>query len=375
MAWSKGFAAEETKAAFARAAELAPGVDDADARFVAYYGLWLGSFARGELAMARKAAETFQYEAENETLITEAAVARCFLGFTCLLEGDFTKAQMILKQVLQAYVPERDREAQYRFTVDSRVRAAQYLAHTSWLLGGVDRARELIEEAVARADESGYIPNQVNVYFFKATLETLRDDAAAALRASEALVELSRERGIGMFLALGLLSSSWARARLGDWGTGLMMEFRRALVVYADEGNKVYVPFYQGLLAEIEAETEGAEGALARIDSVLDLAQETGEHWTDAFLHRIRGKILLKRDPTNTTLAENAFRTAIDIAEQQKARSLGLRAALSLAKLYESTGRAAQAHEVLAPALEGFSPSPEFPEVVEAQTLLAALPS
>ena len=160
MAWSKGFAAEETKAAFARAAELAPGVDDADARFVAYYGLWLGSFARGELAMARKAAETFQYEAENETLITEATVARCFLGFTCLLEGDFTKAQMILKQVLQAYVPERDREAQYRFTVDSRVRAAQYLAHTSWLLGGVDRARELIEEAVARADEFGYIPNQ-----------------------------------------------------------------------------------------------------------------------------------------------------------------------------------------------------------------------
>ena len=175
--------------------------------------------------------------------------------------------------------------------------------------------------------------------------------------------------------ALGLLSSSWARARLGDWGTGLMMEFRRALVVYADEGNKVYVPFYQGLLAEIEAETEGAEGALARIDSVLDLAQETGEHWTDAFLHRIRGKILLKRDPTDSTLAENAFRTAIDIAEQQKARSLGLRAALSLAKLYELTGRAAQAHEVLAPALEGFSPSPEFPEVVEAQTLLAALPS
>ena len=375
MAWSKGFAAEETKAAFARAAELAPGVDDADARFVAYYGLWLGSFARGELAMARKAAETFQYEAENETLITEAAVARCFLGFTCLLEGDFTQAQMILKQVLQAYVPERDREAQYRFTVDTRVRAAQYLAHTSWLLGGVDRARELIEEAVARADESGYVPNQVNVYFFKATLETLRDDAAAALRASEALVELSRERGIGMFLALGLLSSSWARARLDDWGTGLMMEFRRALAVYADEGNKVYVPFYQGLLAEIEAETEGAEGALARIDSVLDLAQETGEHWTDAFLHRIRGKILLKRDPTNTTPAENAFRTAIDIAEQQKARSLGLRAALSLAKLYESTGRAAQAHEVLAPALEGFSPSPEFPEVIEAQTLLAALPS
>ena len=220
MAWSKGFAAEEAKAAFTRAAELAPGVDDADAQFAAYYGLWLGSFARGELTMARKAAETFQYEAENETRTTEAAVARCFVGFTSLLEGDFTEARKILEQVLQTYVPERDREAQYRFTVDTRVRAAQYLAHTSWLLGGVDRARELIEEAVARAEESGYAPNQVNVYFFKAMLETLRNDAAAALRTSETLVELSQEHGFGMFLALGLLSSSWARARLGDWGTG-----------------------------------------------------------------------------------------------------------------------------------------------------------
>src|SRR5262249_36274743 len=91
MAWSKGFAAEETTAAFTRAAELASGVDDSDARFVAYYGLWLGSFARGELAIARKTAERFQSETQNETRITEAAIAGCFLGFTCLLEGDFTK--------------------------------------------------------------------------------------------------------------------------------------------------------------------------------------------------------------------------------------------------------------------------------------------
>ena len=286
-----------------------------------------------------------------------------------MLEGDFTKAQILLEQVLQAYVPERDREAQYRFTVDTRVRAAQYLAHTSWLLGGVDRARELIEEAAAHADKSGYIPNQANVYLFNAILETLRDDAAAAFRASEALVELSREHGFGFFLALGLLSSSWARARLGDSGTD-MMEFRRALAAYTDQGNKVYVSFYQGLLAEIEAETGGEEGALARIDSALALAQETGERCSDAFLHRIRGEILLRRDPENTAPAEQAFQTAIAVAQHQKARSYALRAALSLAKLYQSTGRAADAHAVLAPALEGFSPTPEFPQIAEAQALL-----
>ena len=71
--------------------------------------------------------------------------------------------------------------------------------------------------------------------------------------------------------------------------------------------------------------------------------------------------------------AEEAFLTAIAVAKQQGARSFELRAALSLAKLHQSTGRAAEAHAVLAPALEGFAPTPEMPEIAEAQTLLAAL--
>jgi predicted ATPase len=130
---------------------------------------------------------------------------------------------------------------------------------------------------------------------------------------------------------------------------------------------------FQSLLAEIEAETVGTEGALTRMDEALALAAETGERWSDAFLHRIRGEILWKRDPANTAPAEEAFLTAIAVAQQQKARSFELRAALALAKLYQSTNRAADAHAVLAPALEGFSPTPEFPEIAEAQTLLAAL--
>jgi predicted ATPase len=81
-----------------------------------------------------------------------------------------------------------------------------------------------------------------------------------------------------------------------------------------------------------------------------------GAHWTDAFLHRIRGEILLKRDPANTAPAEEAFLTAITIAQQQKGKSFELRAALSLAKLYQSTNRAAEAHAVLAPRSKVFRP-------------------
>ena len=81
----------------------------------------------------------------------------------------------------------------------------------------------------------------------------------------------------------------------------------------------------------------------------------------------------LKRDPANTAPAENAFLTAIAVAQQQRARSFELRAALDLARLYSSTGRSADADALLASALKGFSPTPEFPEIAEAQTLLAAL--
>jgi predicted ATPase len=117
------------------------------------------------------------------------------------------------------------------------------------------------------------------------------------------------------------------------------------------------------------------EAALTRIDEALAFAGQTGEHWTDAFLHRIRGEILLKSDPTNTAPSEEAFSMAIEIARHQKARSFELRAALSLAKLYQSISRATEAQAILSAALEDFRPTPEFPEVAEAQALIATLPS
>jgi predicted ATPase len=90
-------------------------------------------------------------------------------------------------------------------------------------------------------------------------------------------------------------------------------------------------------------------------------------------LHRARGETLLKRDPANPAPAEDALLTAIAVAKQQGTRSFELRAALALAKLYQSTGRPAEAHVVLAPALEGFAPTPEFPQIAEAIEFMASI--
>jgi predicted ATPase len=163
------------------------------------------------------------------------------------------------------------------------------------------------------------------------------------------------------------LQSAWSSARL-DGRETRAAELRQVLAAYIDRGDKYFVPFYQGLLAEIEAQ-DNAGGALTRIDEALALAGETGERWEQhALLHRLRGEILLRRDPANTAPAEDAFLTAIAVAQQQKARSFELRAALSLAKLYLSRDRLADASALLASALKGFSPTPEFPEIAEALT-------
>jgi predicted ATPase len=90
-------------------------------------------------------------------------------------------------------------------------------------------------------------------------------------------------------------------------------------------------------------------------------------------MHRIRGEILLKRDSADTAAAEQSLQVAIAVAQSQKARSFELRAALSLAKLYRAANRDADAHAVLAPAVDGFPRTQQFAELTEAQALLAAL--
>jgi predicted ATPase len=371
MMWSKGYIAEETKAAFARARELAAAIDNPTERFTIYYGLFLGNLLRGELALARETAETFLREAEGGARATECGVGRVLLGYSYLRQGDFIEAQANLVEALSIYDPERDREATFRFGRDTGAAARASLAITKWQLGEVGPARALIEEAVTHAIETDHVPTLAITYVHKALFEMVRDDAGAARRDGEILVKLGQENALTLFTALGAFQSAWASARLDGRGTGAT-ELRQALAAYTDQGNKVDVPFFQGLLAEIEAQTD-AEGALTRIDEALALAGETGEHWSDAFLHRLRGGILLKRDPANTAPAEDAFLTAIAIAQQQRARSFELRAALSLAKFYQATGRGEAARELLGPSVAGFIEGPELPEVEQANRLLAGL--
>ena len=317
-------------------------------------------------------AETFLREAEEGGYATEAGFARRCLGASCCYQGKLLEAQTHLERALADYQPDRDALTRFRFGFDTRILATANLVPTTWHLGQVERARQLAEQAVQSATELGHVPTGAFAHVFKTGLETLRNDPGAALRSAETLLALVREHGMEFYVAVGEAYAGWARGRLGDPQAGAQV-IRRALAEQFNETNRINAPSFHGMLAELEAATRGPDAALTLIDQGLAAAQETGEHYTDPYLHRLRGEVLFRRDPANPVPAEEAFQTAVAIAKQQGARSYELLASLSLAKLYRSTGRLAEAHAVLAPALEGFSPTPEMPEIAEAQALLAAL--
>jgi class 3 adenylate cyclase/tetratricopeptide (TPR) repeat protein len=370
--WSKGFAAEETKAAFARASDLAANTNNFAARFATAHSQWASAIVRGEQRRVRELASSFLQEAEDAGWLVEVGVAHRGLAQACYLSGEFLEARTHCERALDACDPEREKETRERFTDDTGPIAISLLAMTMWQLGEVGRARELIEQSIRRGSELGHAPSMAHPLNWKCHLEILRGDAAAALSAAEILEGLCQEHGMPFWRVKAELDAEWARGRLHDATAGAD-GLRRALAAAGDQGMMGDAWFYTVLLAELEARTLGADSALKRIDEALVLARKVEDRCDLAFLYLLRGDLLLKCDPSNPAAVEEAFQTALSIAKVQGARSWGLRAALSLAKLYQSTNRPVEAHAVLAPPLEGFSPTPEMPEIAEAQAMLAAL--
>ena len=148
---------------------------------------------------------------------------------------------------------------------------------------------------------------------------------------------------------------------------------RRGVAIFREQGGIWLFPSLEAALAEAEASAGETDAGLRRLDDALTEAQRAEQRWCEAEIHRIRSEILLKRTPADTAAAEQSLQVAIAIAQSQQARSFELRAALSLAKLYRAANRDADAHAALAPAVEGFPPTQQFPELTEAQTLLATV--
>ena len=137
--------------------------------------------------------------------------------------------------------------------------------------------------------------------------------------------------------------------------------------------DKIITPVLGTLAAEAEVRNGRADEAVALIEELIAETRANGLRWHEAELLRVSGETRLLGPSADPHRAAHDLSAAIAVAREQGARAFELRAALSLARLYQSSDSPFEAHDVLAPALEGFSPTPEFPEIQEAQTFLTTL--
>jgi adenylate cyclase len=190
---------------------------------------------------------------------------------------------------------------------------------------------------------------------------------------SQALADIVSRYDLSAYFA-GLLVFFQGWAKWSDAAEeSRLAGMRRGLAIAREQGNTFLLSGPEAALAAAEASAGETDAGLRRLDDALAEAGRTEQRYYEAEMHRIRAGVLLQRDPADTAAAQQSLQVAIAVAQSQKARSFELRAALSLAKLYRATNRDADAHAVLAPAVEGFPPTQQFPELTEAQTLLVAL--
>jgi class 3 adenylate cyclase/predicted ATPase len=369
---ARGYGAWETIEAFAKARESAHGEKDAPERLAVDYGLWAGSYARGELSAMRAHAATFFGDVEASPDSPEAGVAHRATGVTHWFAGEYVQAREHLERALALFQPGRDDDLAFRFGQDAGGTAMLYLAMVSWPLGEVERARSLMESAQTRSASVTHIGTQAYEKMIAACFELIRGDLARAAPRVFGLARFAREHEMPFWEAFAVFLEGAATAEGGALSEGLA-DMRRGVQLVRDQN----VPAFDGLLkialAEAEARAGDVDRALAILDEALATSERIGHRTFDAELHRVREKMLLRREPADPAAAEEALKSAIAVTRRQGTRSFELRAALSFAKLYQSTGRPAEAHAVLAPALEGFSPTPEMPEIAEAMSLSARL--
>ena len=241
----------------------------------------------------------------------------------------------------------------------------------AWPLGEIERAASFMSRMLARMASLTHGNTIALGHMFAAQFALMHGGPMKGKANSLDLARIASAHDLPQFRAFGMFFDGWARVETdllggldGMRGGGDSLRAQNILI-------------FDGLvkiaLARTEAEAGDTGRAVAILDEALATADRLGHRTFEVELHRTRGQLLLNRDPANPAPAEDAFLTAVAVAKQQSTRSFELRAALSLAKLYLSTGRPGEAHAVLAPALEGFAPTDEMPEIADAQALLVAI--
>jgi class 3 adenylate cyclase/DNA-binding winged helix-turn-helix (wHTH) protein/predicted ATPase len=359
---TRGYGAPEVEQAYTRARELCQQVGDTPQLFPTLLGLTAFYMVRAEYQTARTFGEQCLSLAQGSHDLARIAEIQPLLGLIVFLLGEFVPALAGLEQGIALY-----NRQQPRFWIDKGVGSLSAAAWTLWVLGYPDQALRRSLEAIALAQDVAHPFSLGFALFFAAQLHQHRREVQATQARAEAAITLSRAQGFPTWLANGTILQGWALAVQGQGEAGVA-QIRQGLAAHRATGEEIERPYFLALLVEVYGALGQAEAGLAVLTEAFELVATTGERWWEAELHRLRGGLL-----QSTEEAETCFRQALAVARQQQAKSLELRAALSLSRLWQQQGKRHEAYELLAPIYGWFTEGLASADLHEAQTLLTAL--
>jgi predicted ATPase/DNA-binding winged helix-turn-helix (wHTH) protein len=397
----KGYAAPEAKKAYDRARELCQQIGDTPQLAPVLRGLAAFYYVRAELPTACEIGEQLLRLAQEQGDYALLLEAHQELGGTLSSLGNFVAALSHLEEGIRLYDPQKHHVHALLYGQDPGVSCLCRAAHALWFLGYPEQALGKIREALTLAREFAHPYSLAYALDFAAILHMLRRETKEAQAQAEAAVALSLEQEFPTWTSMGIILRGWAFATQGQVKEGIL-QLRSGISSWQAAGAEIARPQFLALLAEVSGQAGQIQEGLTIIDEALSLAKEHGDLWWEVELYRLKGELLLqskvqgsgskgqslKSDLRKLRLgtkkpqavicdleveAETAFQAAFSIAHRQQAKSLELRAAMSLARLWQRQGKDTEARQVLSEVYSWFTEGFDAKDLQEAKILLDEL--
>ena len=377
---TKGFGAPEIEPVYLRARELCQQIGETVQLFPVLWGLWLLYLQRAELQTAKDLATqlfSLAQRLRDTALLLEAHHA---LWATSFFLGELTLARAHSEHGIDLYDSPQHRVLAFLYGGhDPGVCCRDFGALALWLLGYPDQALKRSHDALALAEELSHPLTLAEALGYAAWLHEFRREREAVQERAEALLALASKHGFPYWLTQGTILRSWALADGGQTAEKGVAQMRQGLLAYRTTGAEVARSHYLVLLAKIYGKVKKAEEGLTVLSEALAWSHKNGGWYYEAELHRLKGELLLnaEREMQNAEFvhrsAEESFSEAIVISRRQQAKSLELRAAMSLSGLWQRQGKETEARRLLAEIYGWFTEGFDTADLRQARALLEEL--
>ena len=369
---AKGFADPEVGHAYARARALCP-EGETVTLFSILRGLWEFHELRGEYQTGLDVARQLLTLAERGADRADLLVAHELMGDTQLWLGDFGATRRHMERAFALYDGTQHDVHVFLHGYDLGVASLCFGGWALWFLGYPAQAVRAVDDGVSLARKQGHPFTFALALMFAGQLRSYRREADRTHELMAEVMTISAKQNFPMLLNQATIIQGWALAEQGHAAEAIA-QIRQGLAGWKAMGQELELSHFLGLLAEAYRRAGRPDEGLDVVAEALSVADRIGEGLWTAELHRLEGELALETGARSATSApEASFEKAIAVARAQQAKALELRAATSLARLWQREGKRNDARRVLADIHGRFTEGFDTVDWREADDLLKTL--